>query len=66
MNPFNDPQRLRTGQYKTSNNLTARAALHQRFSTNPQPWPQWVFAELAPHLRGRVLEVGGGPGWLWR
>ena len=66
MNPFNDPRRLRAEQYKTSNNLSARAALHRRFSTNAHRWPQWVFDELAPHLRGRVLEVGGGPGWLWR
>jgi SAM-dependent methyltransferase len=66
MNPFNDPNYLRSAQYKTSANLGARAALHQRFSTNPRGWPQWAFDELLPYLAGRVLEVGGGPGWLWR
>jgi SAM-dependent methyltransferase len=66
MNPFSDPAYLRSAQYRTSANLGARAALHQRFSTNPRGWPLWAFDELLPHLRGRVLEVGGGPGWLWR
>jgi SAM-dependent methyltransferase len=66
MNPFSDPAYLRSAQYRTSANLGARAALHQRFSINPRGWPLWAFDELLPYLRGRVLEVGGGPGWLWR
>jgi ubiquinone/menaquinone biosynthesis C-methylase UbiE len=54
-------------QYKSSANLNARAQLHQRFSTNKYGWMRWVFDQLAllgPH--SRVLEVGCGPGWLWR
>jgi ubiquinone/menaquinone biosynthesis C-methylase UbiE len=66
MNPFSDPRYLRMAQYKDSGNLGARAALHQRFSTNPRGWPRWAFEALLPYLRGQVLEVGGGPGWLWR
>lgn len=66
MNPFNNADYLRTSQYRTSANLSSRAALHGRFSTNPRGWLRWAFDELQPHLRGRVLEVGGGPGWLWR
>ena len=66
MNHFHDPKFLRTDQYKTSANLGARAALHQRFSTNPYGWLRWMFDQSLPHLHGRVLEVGGGPGWLWR
>ncbi len=66
MYPLKDPNYLRAHQYQDSANLSARAALHQRFSTNPHGWLRWAFDQLLPHLRGRVLEVGGGPGWLWR
>ena len=66
MNPFCNPEFLRNDQYRTSSNLSARAALHTGFSTNPRGWLPWAFDALLPHLRGRVLEVGGGPGWLWR
>jgi SAM-dependent methyltransferase len=66
MNHFHDPKFLRTEQYKTSANLSARAALHQRFSTNPYGWPRWMFDQAMPYLHDPVLEVGGGPGWLWR
>lgn len=66
MNPLKDPTYLRTHQYQDSANLSARAALHRRFSTNPHGWLRWSFEQLSPHLRGRALEVGGGPGWLWR
>jgi SAM-dependent methyltransferase len=53
-------------QYKTPRNLNARMQLHQRFSTNPHPWLQWVFErlQLAPGMR--LLEIGGGPGTLWQ
>ncbi len=66
MNRLKDPTYLRTQQYQDSTNLGARAALHRRFGTNPYGWLRWSFDRLRPHLRGRVLEVGGGPGWLWR
>ena len=66
MDRLTDPHFLRTHQYQDSANLGARAALHRRFGTNPHGWLRWSFERLQPHLRGRVLEVGGGPGWLWR
>jgi SAM-dependent methyltransferase len=53
-------------QYKTPSNLNARIQLHQRFSTNPEPWPQWVFEHLHLSPGMRVLEIGGGPGTLWQ
>jgi len=54
-------------QYKTSANLDARSALHERFSTNPERWMRWVFDqfELPAHAPALVLELGCGPGWLW-
>lgn len=63
---FTDPSYLRDEQYKTPSNLMARADLHKRFSTAPGSWMQWVMDQLALRPGERVLEVGGGPGWLWR
>jgi hypothetical protein len=63
---FTDPTYLREEQYKTPSNLTARADLHKRFSTAPGSWQGWVMEQLALRPGERVLEVGGGPGWLWR
>lgn len=59
---ISDTQRLRE-QYRDSGNLGARISLHARFATDPVPWQEWVFARIAG---GRVLEVGCGPGSLWR
>ena len=61
-----DARFLRSDQYRDGSNLAARAELHRRFSVNPQGLHRWIFEhlELSPH--GRMLEVGCGPGYLWR
>ena len=61
-----DPAYLRGEQYKTPSNLSARAGLHERFSTAAGSWHPWVMDQLDLRAGERVLEVGGGPGWLWR
>ncbi len=53
-------------QYKTSVNLDARIALHERFSTNPQPWMRWVFDQFNLPTAARILELGCGPAKLWQ
>ena len=53
-------------QYADSRNLSARTNLHTRFSTNPQGWTNWVFERLDLRMVSRVLEIGSGPGGLWR
>jgi ubiquinone/menaquinone biosynthesis C-methylase UbiE len=53
------------GQYADSKNLSARADLHTRFSTNPKGWQNWLFQQLDLLEGCRVLEVGCGPGKLW-
>lgn len=62
-----DPADLQRGQYRDASNLDARASLHLRFSTRRGPgWFSWLFERLEGLPRdARVLEVGGGPGWLW-
>jgi SAM-dependent methyltransferase len=54
-------------QYRTAENLDVRVSLHQRFSTNRYGWHRWVFDQLDLPASGRaVLEIGCGPGHLWR
>ena len=64
---FTNPTYLKTNQYRDSSNLDARAAIHQRFSTNPYGWFHWVFDRLSvlPE-NARILELGCGPGYLWK
>jgi SAM-dependent methyltransferase len=52
-------------QYRTAQNLETRIALHERFSTNPEPFPRWVFDRLPLESTADVLEVGSGNGNLW-
>jgi len=58
---------LKGEQYKDSSNLDARVAIHQRFSTNPYGWHSWVFDNLLilPE-NAKILELGCGPGYLWK
>lgn len=60
-----DPDYLLSEQYRSDRNLHTRAELHRRFSTNRHGWMPWVFDQLDLPERAAVLEVGGGPGWLW-
>ena len=67
MSKFTDPQYLKTDQYRDSTNLDARLVIHQRFSTNSYGWFHWIFdALIKVSERAEVLELGGGPGYLWR
>jgi ubiquinone/menaquinone biosynthesis C-methylase UbiE len=53
-------------QYKNAANLNDRIQLHLRFSTNPYDFHMWVFDQLQLAPDSRVLELGCGPGSLWR
>jgi ubiquinone/menaquinone biosynthesis C-methylase UbiE len=67
MSQFTNPDYLKTDQYRDSTNLDARAAIHQRFSTNPYGWFNWVFDALIKLPdNARILELGCGPGYLWK
>ena len=62
---FSNPRTLRKNQYKSDNNLNARIALHERFSTNKGSWTRWVFEQLGLKEGQVLLELGAGPGNLW-
>jgi ubiquinone/menaquinone biosynthesis C-methylase UbiE len=61
-----DDQALLQEQYRTTSNLRARIALHDRFSTNPASYPRWVFDGYDFGEDADVLEVGCGDGTIWR
>jgi ubiquinone/menaquinone biosynthesis C-methylase UbiE len=64
---FTDQQYLKTDQYRDSSNLDARVVIHQRFSTNSYGWFKWVFDTLLKlPEKARILELGCGPGLLWK
>jgi ubiquinone/menaquinone biosynthesis C-methylase UbiE len=60
-----DREFLLERQYRTADNLETRIALHERFSTNPEPFPRWVVDRLPSLEEADVLEVGCGSGNLW-
>jgi ubiquinone/menaquinone biosynthesis C-methylase UbiE len=53
-------------QYKNASNLNNRIQLHVRFSTNRYDFHKWIFDQLQLGPESRVLELGCGPGSLWR
>ncbi|RIK31476.1 MAG: class I SAM-dependent methyltransferase [Anaerolineae bacterium] len=67
MSKFTDQNYLKTDQYKDSSNLDARVELHKRFSTNSYGWMNWVFDILLKlPADAKILELGCGPGYLWK
>jgi ubiquinone/menaquinone biosynthesis C-methylase UbiE len=61
-----NPHYLLNEQYRDASNLNARIHLHERFSTNPADWFRWVFDHFNLPEQARILELGCGPGMLWR
>jgi ubiquinone/menaquinone biosynthesis C-methylase UbiE len=67
MSKFTDQEYLKKDQYRDASNLDARAEIHRRFSTNPYGWFPWVFDTLeALPDPAHVLELGCGPGYMWK
>ena len=64
---FTDQSYLTKDQYKDSSNLDARIAIHQKFSTNPQGWFNWVFDEMLKlPADANIFELGCGTGEMWK
>ena len=52
-------------EYKTSENVSSRIDLYQRFGTNRYGWQRWAFDRLEVPAPATILELGCGPGTLW-
>jgi len=57
---------LKEQQYAGATNLDARAQLHEQFSQNRRGFHAWIFDNLLQRAGTRLLELGCGPGYLWR
>ena len=66
MNRRTDQEYLRGDQYLDAKNLNARIDLHRRFSTNHSNWFRWVFDQFQQPADATILELGCGPGLLWK
>ncbi|MGT2801715.1 class I SAM-dependent methyltransferase [Streptococcus henryi] len=53
-------------QYKTSENLDIRIAIHQRYSTNKQGFNNWIFSQYDLSKSSRILDLGCGNSIIWK
>ncbi len=60
-----DPHTLKT-QYATPDNLEKRIRLQRDYRVNPYAWHAWALDQIDLADGARVLELGCGPGELWR
>ncbi|OGO39788.1 MAG: hypothetical protein A2Z03_03310 [Chloroflexi bacterium RBG_16_56_8] len=63
-NYYNDTPTVKE-QYQYSSNLSARIALHARFSVTTRDFHEWLFEHYPLRDHARVLEIGCGTGQLW-
>lgn len=65
MEKLNSAENVRE-QYGNAEKLNIRIALHQRYSTNQQPFAEWIYRQYELKENQRVLEVGCGDGSMWQ
>jgi ubiquinone/menaquinone biosynthesis C-methylase UbiE len=66
MDEYRNQAHLLNQQYKDATNFDARVNLHRRFSVNPYGFHQWIFDHFKRDEGSTLLELGCGPGGLWR
>ncbi len=52
-------------QYKTAKNLNTRISIHEKYSTNKQPFGAWIFSHYDVAPGANILELGCGTGDMW-
>lgn len=53
-------------QYQTAYNLKMRISIHDKYSTNPEPFGNWIMSHYQIGENFRILELGCGTGDMWR
>lgn len=53
-------------QYQTARNLSTRISIHKKYSTNPQPFGDWIMSHYEIKPGFRILELGCGTGEMWK
>lgn len=53
-------------QYKTPVNLNTRISIHEKYSTNRQPFGEWIMSHYQIDPGFRILELGCGTGDMWK
>ena len=53
-------------QYQTAKNLNTRISIHDKYSTNHQPFGDWIMSHYALKPGCRILELGCGTGDMWK
>ena len=52
-------------QYRSSDNLSTRISIHDKYSTNKQGFGNWVFSNCQYATGCSILELGCGTGNMW-
>lgn len=53
-------------QYKNPKNLNTRISIHEKYSTNHQPFGDWIISHYEIKPNYRILELGCGTGDMWK
>ncbi len=53
-------------QYKTTENLTVRMSIHERYSTNKTGFGGWIVSHYDIPEHANILELGCGTGEIWK
>lgn len=53
-------------QYQSPKNLNTRISIHEKYSTNRQPFGDWILSHYRIKSNDRILELGCGTAAMWK